>query len=207
MLAETNRAAEDSTPFRFGLPSELVDLIVPVLAGNVEFGKSKRKLEVRCDASERLLGDFHDRVLDAALVISADPCMQPVHWQSKVPLCWYSSPTFSHKAKGAIPLVTGTGKSILHYASVSTLRKKNREFDIVCSSDDFNVRKSAIRSGAGVGLMFRNTVYEGLVQIDIEMSEFYLGLYIRNEVFEDIPNRLLGQWKKILSDISAECSS
>ncbi len=151
MLERLERRDGVSEALRVGMPGECASLLVPSLGAMTGPDGRGFNFDFACEMSEALLERVQSGGLDVALAITAQGGAKGALAQWRVPVAWIASPEFRLPLRGPIPLVTTPEDSVYHRLATAALYRAGRKFEIVCKSANFDVLKSAIDAGFGVG--------------------------------------------------------
>jgi DNA-binding transcriptional LysR family regulator len=152
-LAAALKRAEGASPaVRLGMPNEFASVLAPRLVDLAHNSGESFAFEVTCDQSEALIDRLRARQLDVALAMTtpAQAESSVAHWP--LPLSWIAAPRMQMNAGTTVRLVTPPEGSLFHTIAAGALSRAGRKFEIVCTSANPDVLRSAVDAGYGVCL-------------------------------------------------------
>ena len=186
-LVEALRRQDSATPsVRLGMPNEFASFLAPSLVDLANRPGEAFAFEVTCDQSETLLGRVRAHQLDLALAMTARDDAEGSLARWTLALSWIAAPRMAVGEGAPVRLVTPPEGTLFHSIAAAALARAGRKFEIVCTSGNPDVLRSAVDAGYGVSLAPRMLAPKGSRLLPeallAPLPEVTLGLYARDGV-------------------------
>ena len=180
--AEIARHDGAAPSVRLGLPNEFAGLFAPALVDLAQRSGESLAFDVTCDQSETLIDRVRARELDIALAMTegAGAGESVAHWPA--PLTWIAAAGFDLGADASVRLVTPPEGTLFYNIAVDALTRAGRRFEIVCTSANPEVLRSAVEAGYGVSVGPKSLAPKQTAAISAltPLPDVTLGLYARD---------------------------
>lgn len=182
LVAALKRGDGAPAPVRLGMPNEFASALAPRLVDLANRRGQFFAFEVTCDQSEALISSVRANQLDVALAMTAPAAAEDsvAHWP--MPLSWIAAPQMQMSPQATVRLVTPPEGSLFHSIASGALARAGRRFEIVCTSANPDVLRSAVEAGYGVCVAPRPLAPENErlpEALLAPLPEVTLGLYAR----------------------------
>jgi DNA-binding transcriptional LysR family regulator len=211
-LVEALKRQESAAPsLRLGLPNEFASFLAPALVDLANRPGAVFAFEVTCDQSESLMDRLRAHQLDMALAMTAADATEGsvAHWT--LALSWIAAPGTAVNDGAPVRLVTPPEGTLFHTIAVDALTQAGRRFEIVCTSGNPDVLRSAVDAGYGVSLAPTTLAPKGarlLPQASLApLPDVTLGLYAREGAGGAGHEPLLTHMIDLLQSSTALCAA
>ncbi len=208
LFEQLARIEHNGETIRLGLPGDLAGLVMSALGDRFFRAGENVNIAVTSDLPESLLAGYRLGQLDVALDVSASGFDDEAAVQWRVPMQWVAAPDYVVQREQPIRLVTTPENTLYREVAIAALRKAGRAFEIVCSSADFNVLRTAVASGAGVATMLEGVEQDRLAALADKsiaaLREVYLGLFYKSATLTASGSRLASDIAKLFGEQKAE---
>jgi DNA-binding transcriptional LysR family regulator len=183
MLDRIGRERTIGDAVRLGMPSELVEFLVPKLVHLSDRDGSRLNFEFVCEISETLLDRLRSHQLDVALALTEEQGGEDAIARWRMPMGWIASPGYRLPPTGPVSLITPPEGSLGYRIAIGALLAAGRKYEIVCKSANHDVLRSAVEAGYGVRAVMTGLVSEGARILPpaqlVALPDVTLGLFVR----------------------------
>ncbi len=184
-LVDALKRQESATPsVRLGMPNEFASFLAPALVDLANRPGAAFAFEVTCDQSETLFDRLRAHQLDMALAMTAADAAEGsvAHWT--LALSWIAAPRMAVNDAAPVRLVTPPEGTLFYAIAANALMRAGRKFEIVCTSGNPDVLRSAVDAGYGVSLAPTSLTPKGARLLPqtllAPLPDVTLGLYARD---------------------------
>jgi DNA-binding transcriptional LysR family regulator len=186
---------------RFGIPSDLVESMLPGALITLRKQFPAIKFHIRQDVSENLLRDLRQGELDLVVALTlTEPALEARHyWREEV--VWVGAADAAPDPSRPVPLVAYTDNCIYARLASSTLNRAGLDYEIVFTGTGIVSLAAAVSAGLGYLVLARRVVPAELAICDgalPHLPDLICGVYLRDGPESEVLGRVADEMASLI---------